>query len=50
MGMFISVAGPSVNIAPEFVRCRCSVGREAVKRAVDSAGQTSLKKWLYKAS
>ncbi|KAL4081888.1 origin recognition complex subunit 4 C-terminus-domain-containing protein [Scleroderma yunnanense] len=49
-GMFLSVAGPSVNVAPEFVRCRCAVAREAVKKAVDAIGQTSLKKWFYKAS
>ncbi|KIM67965.1 hypothetical protein SCLCIDRAFT_107104 [Scleroderma citrinum Foug A] len=49
-GMFLGVAGPSMNVAPEFVRCRCLVGREAVKRAVDAIGQTSLKKWFYKAS
>jgi len=50
IGMFLGVAGPSMNIAPEFVRCRCLVGREAVKKAVDAIGQTSLKKWFYKAS
>ncbi|KAI6113651.1 origin recognition complex subunit 4 C-terminus-domain-containing protein [Pisolithus thermaeus] len=49
-GMFLGVAPPSVNTAPEFVRYRCLVERELLKRVVDTAGQTSLKKWFYKAS
>ncbi|KAI6105556.1 origin recognition complex subunit 4 C-terminus-domain-containing protein [Pisolithus sp. B1] len=49
-GMFLGVAPPSVNMAPEFVRYRCLVEREVLKRVVDTGGQTSLKKWFYKAS
>ncbi|KAI6047157.1 origin recognition complex subunit 4 C-terminus-domain-containing protein [Pisolithus marmoratus] len=49
-GMFLGVAPSSVNIAPEFVRYRCLVEREVLKKVVDTAGQTSLKKWFYKAS
>lgn len=49
-GMFLRVASPSVNVAPEFVRYRCLVERESLKKVVDTTGQTSLKKWFYKAS
>lgn len=48
--MFTSVAAPSPNVAPEFVRYRCLVERGAVKRAVNAMGQTNVKKWLNKAS
>ena len=48
--MFASVAAPSPNVAPEFVRYRCLVEREAVKQAVNTMGQTNIKKWLNKAS
>jgi origin recognition complex subunit 4 len=48
--MFSSVAAPSPNVAPEFVRYRCLVERGAVKRAVNAMGQTNVKKWLNKAS
>ncbi|KAI6034113.1 origin recognition complex subunit 4 C-terminus-domain-containing protein [Pisolithus microcarpus] len=48
--MFLGVASPSVNVAPEFVRYRCLVEREVLKKVVDTTGQTSLKKWFYKAS
>lgn len=48
--MFASVAAPSPNIAPEFVRYRCLVERGAVKQAVNAMGQTNVKKWLNKAS
>ncbi|KAI6151896.1 origin recognition complex subunit 4 C-terminus-domain-containing protein, partial [Pisolithus tinctorius] len=49
VGMFLGVAPASVNITPEFVRYRCLVEREVLKKVVDTAGQTSLKKWFYKA-
>lgn len=48
--MFTSVLAPSSNIAPEFVRYRCLVERGAVKQAVNTMGQTNVKKWLNKAS
>lgn len=48
--MFTSVAAPSPNVAPEFVRYRCLVERVAVKQAVNVMGQTNVKKWLNKAS
>lgn len=48
-GMFVAVATASGSVAREFVRYRCVVERELVKKAVDAAGQTTLKKWFYKA-
>jgi origin recognition complex subunit 4 len=47
--VFVSVAPPSTAIAKEFVRYRCTVDRAEVKRAVDTIGQTNLKKWFAKA-
>ncbi|KAH7929476.1 hypothetical protein BV22DRAFT_989038, partial [Leucogyrophana mollusca] len=47
--IFVSIAAPSPNIAPQFVCYRCMVRREDVKKAVDKMGQTNLKKWLSKA-
>ncbi|KAI6119317.1 hypothetical protein EDD16DRAFT_1581506 [Pisolithus croceorrhizus] len=38
-GMFLGVAPPSVNMAPEFVRYRCLVEREVLKRVVDTGGR-----------
>jgi origin recognition complex subunit 4 len=45
----VPVAAPSANISKEFVRYRCVVDREEVKKAVEKMGQTNLKKWLSKA-
>ncbi|KAI0081783.1 hypothetical protein K474DRAFT_1587114 [Panus rudis PR-1116 ss-1] len=46
--VFIPVAAPSVGIAKEFVRYRCSLERADVKTAVDKLGQLNLKKWFTK--
>ena len=37
------------NTAREFVRYRCMVERDEVKKTVETVGQTSLKKWFFKA-
>ncbi|KDQ64531.1 hypothetical protein JAAARDRAFT_116424 [Jaapia argillacea MUCL 33604] len=44
-------AGPAVNAnsGREFVKYRCVLGREDVKRTVEKIGQTNLKKWFSKA-
>jgi origin recognition complex subunit 4 len=47
--IFVCVTTPSSNIAKEFVRYRCVVERDEVKKAVEKMGQTNLKKWLNKA-
>ncbi|VDB99840.1 unnamed protein product [Peniophora sp. CBMAI 1063] len=44
---FISVPGGS-NTARQFMRYRCMVERDQVKRAVDANGQTNLRKWFNK--
>lgn len=46
--IFIPVAGSSA-MSKEFVKHRCSVDRDVVKRMVDKSGQVNLRKWLNKA-
>lgn len=43
------IAAKSQNVAKEFVKWRCAVDYETVKKAVNKRGETSLKKWLNKA-
>ncbi|KAI0921111.1 hypothetical protein AcW2_006194 [Taiwanofungus camphoratus] len=45
---FVAVSVPSVIVAREFTPYRCAVDRAEVKKAVETMGQTSLKKWLNK--
>lgn len=47
--VFVCVAAPSANIRSEFVRYRCVVEREDLKKAIEKMGQTNLKKWFSKA-
>ncbi|KAI0053529.1 hypothetical protein FA95DRAFT_1632062, partial [Auriscalpium vulgare] len=47
--VFSPMAGTSSYVAREFVRHRCMVERDAVKKAVDASGQTNLKKWFNRA-
>ncbi|KAH7914328.1 origin recognition complex subunit 4 C-terminus-domain-containing protein [Hygrophoropsis aurantiaca] len=47
--MLVPAASSFSNVAPEFIRYRCLVCRQDVKKAVDTIGQTNLKKWLSKA-
>lgn len=44
---FVPVPGGS-NTARQFMRYRCMVEREQVKRAVEANGQTNLRKWFNK--
>ncbi|KAI0068834.1 hypothetical protein BV25DRAFT_1791509 [Artomyces pyxidatus] len=47
--VFVPLAAASATVGREFVRYRCMVEREDVKRAVEAIGQTNLRKWLHKA-
>jgi len=47
--VFVCIAAPSTSIRSEFVRYRCVVEREDLKKAIEKMGQTSLKKWFSKA-
>ncbi|KZT66022.1 hypothetical protein DAEQUDRAFT_740293 [Daedalea quercina L-15889] len=46
--VFLPAAPPSSSIAREFVPHRCAIDRSEVKQAVETMGQTNLKKWLNK--
>jgi origin recognition complex subunit 4 len=46
---FVATGPPSASISREFVRYRCAVDREEVKRALDRGKQTALQKWFNKA-
>lgn len=45
---FVPITAPLANVAQEFVKYRCVVHRDDVKKTVDKGGQMSLKKWLGK--
>ncbi|EIN10651.1 hypothetical protein PUNSTDRAFT_100328 [Punctularia strigosozonata HHB-11173 SS5] len=47
--VFVPIAGPNASILREFVKYRCAVDRDDVKRAVERQGQINLRKWLAKA-
>ncbi|KAH6915790.1 origin recognition complex subunit 4 [Coprinopsis sp. MPI-PUGE-AT-0042] len=47
--LFVCAAAPSGTTAKEFVKHRCVVEREDLKKAVDKTGQINLKKWWSKA-
>ncbi|KDR83712.1 hypothetical protein GALMADRAFT_55472 [Galerina marginata CBS 339.88] len=47
--VFVHVAGPSFNASKEFVKHRCAMERDVVKKIVEKSGQVNLKKWLNKA-
>ncbi|THH15502.1 hypothetical protein EW146_g4982 [Bondarzewia mesenterica] len=46
---FMTQAAVANNLGKEFVRYRCMVERDEVKKAVEALGQTNLKKWFFKA-
>jgi len=46
--VFEPIVTPSITIAKEFVRYRCVVDRDDVKKAIEKIGQTNLKKWFTK--
>lgn len=46
--VFLATAPLSASAATEFVPHRCAVDRADVKKAVETMGQTNLKKWLNK--
>ncbi|PFH52752.1 hypothetical protein AMATHDRAFT_139382 [Amanita thiersii Skay4041] len=46
--IFVPTTVPSLTTAKEFVKYRCSLERDDIKKAVDKFGQTNVKKWLYK--
>ncbi|KAI0320816.1 origin recognition complex subunit 4 C-terminus-domain-containing protein [Amylostereum chailletii] len=47
--IFVPAATTSSATSKHFLRYRCMVEREDVKRAVEANGQTNLKKWFSKA-
>ncbi|KAI9064892.1 hypothetical protein FKP32DRAFT_1625126 [Trametes sanguinea] len=47
--IFLPAAAPGVTVGREFALYRSLVDRFAVKKAVDTVGQLSLKKWFTKA-
>lgn len=49
MRIFVPAAAPGASISKEFALHRSSVDRFAVKKAVETIGQLSLKKWFTKA-
>ncbi|KAJ4469106.1 hypothetical protein C8J55DRAFT_584402, partial [Lentinula edodes] len=44
--IFVSLSGPSVNAGKNFLKYRCSVDREDVKKSVERNGHSSLTKFL----
>jgi origin recognition complex subunit 4 len=48
MAMIAPSADANVCVSKEFMKYRCGVNREDVRRAVDRTGQTNLKKWFGK--
>ncbi|KAJ3815500.1 origin recognition complex subunit 4 C-terminus-domain-containing protein [Lentinula lateritia] len=47
--IFVSLSGPSVNAGKNFLKYRCSVDREDVKKSVERNGHSSLTKFLRRA-
>ncbi|KAF8639810.1 hypothetical protein AX17_001069 [Amanita inopinata Kibby_2008] len=47
--IFIPLTPPTASVPKEFVKYRCALGRDDIRKAVDRFGQTSVKKWLNKA-
>ncbi|KAF9075868.1 origin recognition complex subunit 4 C-terminus-domain-containing protein [Rhodocollybia butyracea] len=47
--IFIPTAASSINIGKNFLKYRCSVNREDVKKSVDNNGHSSLKQFLKRA-
>ncbi|KAI0832786.1 origin recognition complex subunit 4 C-terminus-domain-containing protein [Trametes gibbosa] len=47
--IFLPAAAPGTTVGPEFALYRSVVDRFAVKKAVETIGQLSLKKWFTKA-
>jgi len=46
--ILVGVAPASAKVAPEFVRYKCLVEREDIKKAIDTRGHTDIKKWFTK--
>ena len=50
MRIFVPAStGTSTAALRQFLRYRCVVDREDIKKAVEAVGQTNLKKWFSKA-
>ncbi|KAF8897561.1 origin recognition complex subunit 4 C-terminus-domain-containing protein [Infundibulicybe gibba] len=49
INIFIYTTAPSASIPKEFIKCRCAIRHDDVKKAVEKTGQINLKKWLHKA-
>ncbi|KAJ3741091.1 origin recognition complex subunit 4 C-terminus-domain-containing protein [Lentinula detonsa] len=47
--IFVSLSGPSMNVGKNFLKYRCSVNREDVKKSVEKNGHSSLTKFLRRA-
>ncbi|KAF8621581.1 hypothetical protein AX15_007607 [Amanita polypyramis BW_CC] len=47
--IFLPVGGPNSITSKEFVKHRCALERDDIKKAADKCGQTNVKKWLNKA-
>lgn len=47
--IFDAIAAPNSSIAKEFVKYRCTLERDDIRKATDKCGQTNVKKWLSKA-
>ncbi|KAJ4478128.1 origin recognition complex subunit 4 C-terminus-domain-containing protein [Lentinula aciculospora] len=48
--IFVSLSGPSLNVGKNFLKYRCSVDREDVKKSVEKNGHSSLTKFLRRAT
>ncbi|TFK43502.1 origin recognition complex subunit 4 C-terminus-domain-containing protein [Crucibulum laeve] len=47
--IFVCAAAPTTTVVKEFIKYRCVVERDEVKKTVDKTGQINLKKWLNRA-
>ncbi|KAF8914663.1 origin recognition complex subunit 4 C-terminus-domain-containing protein [Mucidula mucida] len=46
--VFVPVGPPGWNISKEFVKFRCVLSREDIRKAVEKSGHSTLNKWLKK--
>jgi len=45
---FVPITASAANIAKEFMKYRCAIEREDVKKAVEKIGHMSMRKWFGK--
>ncbi|KAJ3778859.1 origin recognition complex subunit 4 C-terminus-domain-containing protein [Lentinula raphanica] len=48
--IFVSLSGPTVNLGKNFLKYRCSVNREDIRKSVEKNGHSSLTKFLKRAT